>query len=193
VQALADIESRLEQLSAAFQQLDELRAEEPELQKAADEADADEKNLLASPGAEKQATEKLLRIRATSDIRQAKLTNMRRRISEHVHLLIYDLGQPLRWTMSSLANALLTARTKRFEALFTELIGVPYDHGLPVDVQDLTRVGKPVIAVQQLANRIHREPRPTADEELTELRSDVPARWLRELRAIVQAKTNEPV
>jgi hypothetical protein len=109
--------------------------------------------------------------------------NMRKRISEHVDLLIYDLDQPLRKTMSNLAHALLNARRQWIEALFLELIGLLYDHGLPVDVQDLTRVSKPVVAVQQLANWIHREARPTAEEELVELRSEVPRRWLAELRA----------
>ena len=192
VQALAEIENRLEQLSAAFQQLDDLRAEEPELQKAADEAELDEKNLLANPnGAEKQVTERLLRIRATRDIRAAKLAYMRKRISEHVDLLIYDVGQPLRWTMSNLAHGLLNTRTKRFQALFTELIGVPYDHGLMTNAEELTRVSKPVQEVQRLANWIHREPRPSVEEELSELRSDVPRQWLDELRAIVQVETDE--
>jgi hypothetical protein len=91
--------------------------------------------------------------------------------------------------MSSLAYALLNARTKRIEALFISLIGVPYDHGLSVNAQDLTRVSKPVVAVRQLANWIHRESRPTAEEELSELRSEVPARWLSELRGLIQEES----
>jgi hypothetical protein len=71
-----------------------------------------------------------------------------------------------------------------------ELLGPPLDHALPVDSRDLTRRSKPVIALQQLCNWIHREARPTAEEELAELRSEVPRRWLGELRAIVQEETN---
>jgi hypothetical protein len=183
-QALSEIEARLEQLNAAFRQLDVLRAEESELALSCDEIASEERAFLENPtGSEKAGTEKLLRIRATRDIRAAKLAYMRKRIRDHVDVVIYDVGQPLRWTMSNLAHALLAARTKRFQALFTELIGVPYDHGLPIDVQDLTLVSKPVVAVQQLANWIHREPRPTPDEELAELRSEVPRRWLSELRS----------
>jgi hypothetical protein len=42
-----------------------------------------------------------------------------------------------------------------------------------------------VIAVQQLANWIHKESRPTAEEELSELRSKLPRRWLNELRRVI--------
>jgi hypothetical protein len=52
--------------------------------------------------------------------------------------------------------------------------------------QELARRSKPVIAAQQLANWIHRESRPNAEEEIAELRSEVPQRWLRELRSIIQ-------
>jgi hypothetical protein len=55
-----------------------------------------------------------------------------------------------------------------------------------VATEDLTRRSKPVIALQQLCNWVHREARPTAEEELAELRSEVAGRWLSELRAIVQ-------
>ena len=32
--------------------------------------------------------------------------------------------------------------------------------------------------------------RPTAEEELAELRSEVPRRWLRELRAVIEVESN---
>jgi hypothetical protein len=80
---------------------------------------------------------------------------------------------------------------QRIHKLFDALLGVPYDSGLPLDNQELTRRSRPVVTVQQLCNWIHCEARPTAEEELIELRSEVPARWLRELRTIVQAETNE--
>jgi len=51
---------------------------------------------------------------------------------------------------------------------------------------ELTRRSRPVISLQQLTNWIDRESRPTAEEELSELRSEVPKRWLSELRVIVQ-------
>jgi hypothetical protein len=111
---------------------------------------------------------------------------MKRSISEHVDLLIYDIGQPLRKSLSSLANALLNHRMQRIQKLFDDLLGPPVDHGLMVNSVELTRRCKPVVALQQLCNWIHRESRPDPSEELAELRSEVPKRWLSELRAIVQ-------
>jgi hypothetical protein len=52
----------------------------------------------------------------------------------------------------------------------------PYDHRHYVNHPD---------GAQQLANWIHREGRPSSQEELAELRSEVPQRWLSEPRAIV--------
>jgi hypothetical protein len=87
--------------------------------------------------------------------------------------------------LSNLAHALLNARTQRIQNLYDSLLGVPYDSGLPDDNRELTRRSKPVIAVQQLANWIHKESRPTAEEELSELRSKLPRRWLNELRRVI--------
>ena len=191
IQALAAIETQLEQLSAAFSELDKLRAEETELLAACEQIAGEERALLENPGGnEKQATDKLLRIRATRDVRQARLDGARKKLVLHIDLLIHDLGQDLRHTMNGLAHGLLSARTERIHKLYDSLLGPPIDHGLPVTSELLTRASKPVIAVQQLCNWIHREPRPTVEEELAELRSDVPARWLAELRAIVQAESN---
>jgi hypothetical protein len=70
--------TQLSQLNAAFTQLDAYRSEEAELASACDEIANEERAFLESPnGSEKQATEKLLRIRATRDIRNAKLSNMK--------------------------------------------------------------------------------------------------------------------
>jgi hypothetical protein len=75
---------------------------------------------------------------------------------------------------------------QRIQALYDDLLGSAYDHGLMINSVELTRRSKPVTALQQLANWIHRESRPTAEEEFAELRSEVPKRWLAELRAVIQ-------
>ena len=103
-----------------------------------------------------------------------------------VDVIIFDLGQPLRKSLSNLANVLLNRRMQRVQALFDDLLGPPVDHGLMVNSVELTRRSRPVISLQQLCNRIHRESRPNVDEELAELRSEVPKRWLAELKAIVR-------
>jgi hypothetical protein len=64
------------------------------------------------------------------DVRSSRLANMRKRIANHVDLLVYDLASPLRKTMSNLAYALLAARTERIEKLFFALLGPPIDRGL---------------------------------------------------------------
>jgi hypothetical protein len=190
IQALAAIETQLEQLSAAFSELDKLRAEETELLAACEQIAGEERALLENPGGnEKQATDKLLRIRATRDVRQARLDGARKKLVLHVDLLIHDLGEQLRHDLSNLAYALFRVRSDRFQKLFFELLGPGIDHGLMVTTEDLARRSKPVLAVEGLYNWIGRDPRPTVDEELAELRSDVPARWLAELRAIVEAET----
>jgi hypothetical protein len=187
--ALGELEAQLRGLAAAFSQLDALKVEAAEITSECNEVIAEEKAILENPnGSEKAAVDKLLRIRATRDIRQAKLSNVQKRIAQHIDLLVNDLGNQLRCDMSTLAYALLNVRTQRIEATFLSLIGQVYDHGLPINAVDLTRVSKPVVAAQQLANWIHREPRPTTEEELAELRSETPARWLSELRTIVEAE-----
>jgi hypothetical protein len=60
-----------------------------------------------------------------------------------------------------------------------------------VNSVELTRRCKPVNSLQQLSNWIHRESRVTAEEELAELRSEVPKRWLSELRAVVEEEQSE--
>jgi hypothetical protein len=106
-EALADIAIQIQQLTTAFVELDNLHGQEKELSSACDEIVTEEKAILENPnGSEKQAVDKLVRIRATRDIRNAKLANMRKQIGQHVDLLIYDLGQPLRQSLSNLANSL---------------------------------------------------------------------------------------
>lgn len=64
------------------------------------------------------------------------------------------------------------------------------DPFLPIDSELLTQASKPFIAVQELCNWIHRESRATAQEELAELRSEVPRRRVSELRRIVQEESD---
>jgi hypothetical protein len=183
----ARLKSQLVQLDAAFSALDAYRSEEAELVAACEQVAAEEKVVLEQhDGSEKQAVDRLLKVRALKDIRQARLTGMRKKITLHVDMLIHDVGSPLRHSMSSLAYGLLNSRSSRIQKLYDSLLGVPYDSGLPIDNRELTRRSKPVIAVQQLCNWIHRESRPTAEEELSELRSEVPRRWLSELRGLVE-------
>ena len=113
-QAIAEVEAQLSPLHAAFAQLDTLRAEEAECIQACDQVAAEEKAMLENPnGTEKQGVEKLLRIRATRDLRNAKLSNVRKRIAQHVDLLRYDICEPLRRNFTNLAFALLATRQKR--------------------------------------------------------------------------------
>jgi hypothetical protein len=191
-QALAEIETQLAQLHGAFETLDRLKAEADEAQNAYETAIADEKMILADQnGTEKQAVDRLLKARALRDVREARLTQARKRVADSCDSIVYDIGQPLRHDLSNLAHALLAARMQRIHKLFDALLGVPYDSGLPLDNKELTRRSRPVVTVQQLCNWIHREARPTAEEELAELRSEVPRRWLSELRAIVEAEANQ--
>jgi hypothetical protein len=74
---------------------------------------------------------------------------------------------------------------QRIKKFYDLLLAPPMDHGLPVNTEDLTRHSRPVIAVQQLANWIHREARPNPEDELAGLRSELPSRWLAELRRVV--------
>jgi hypothetical protein len=185
-QALSDIAVQLHSLDAAFTELDDLRSEEKGLQEAHDQIFAEEKAILSDPsGSEKATVDKLVRVRATVDVRNAKLIAMRKRIGSLVDVIYYDLGQPLRTSLSNLANVLLNRRVKRIQALFDDLLGPPVDHGLMVNSVELTRRSRPVISLQQLVNWIGRESRPIAEEELSELRSEVPRRWLTELRSVI--------
>ena len=189
-QALSDIAVKLHQLNTAFSELDNLRTEEQELESAHNQIVVEEKAILADPsGSEKATVDKLVRIRATVDVRNAKLIAMRKRIGSLVDVIIFDVGQPLRISLSNLANVLLNRRVKRIQALFDDLLGPPVDHGLVVNSVELTRRSRPVLSLQQLANWIARESRPTAEEELSELRSELPKRWLVELRAAIEQET----
>jgi hypothetical protein len=78
-QALAEIEAQLGALEAAFIELDTLRTQEKQLEEAHKQIVAEEKAILADPsGSEKAAVERLLKVRATRDIRAAKLAAMRK-------------------------------------------------------------------------------------------------------------------
>jgi hypothetical protein len=62
---------------------------------------------------------------------------------------------------------------------------------LPVDSRDLTRRSKRVIALGQLCNWIHREGHKDPSDELAELRSEVPHRWMSEPRRVIQGELAE--
>jgi hypothetical protein len=71
------------------------------------------------------------------------------------------------------------------QKLFDSLLGSALDHGLPVSTIDLMGRSKPVLAVQGIANWIGRDGHKDPTEELAELRSELPRRWLAELRSVV--------
>jgi hypothetical protein len=184
-QALHQIEDQFAQLTAGFAQLDALKSEEAELLAGCDAVAAEEKAVLENQEAtEKQSVDRLLKVRALRDIRTAKLTSLRKRIAQHNDLLFFDLAQPLRRSVINLAFALLAARRQRIEAVFFELLGNGADHGLPVSVTDLTERSKPVLELQRLCNWM-RDPSSSQEEELNQWRSDLPQRWLAELRTVV--------
>jgi hypothetical protein len=88
--------------------------------------------------------------------------------------------------MVNLAFGLLSARRQRIEKLFHQLLGYGADHGLPVSTRDLMEPSKPVLELQALCNWI-RDAKKDPGEELSELHSELPKKWLAELRTIVQA------
>jgi hypothetical protein len=121
-QALSELETQLGQLEAAFAQLDALRTEEAELAASCEQIAAEERAILENPnGVEKSVVEKLLRVRATRDIRDAKLANMRKRIVGHIDLILFDIGEPLHAAMSNLAHVLSGVRRQRITNLFVSL------------------------------------------------------------------------
>jgi len=88
-----------------------LRGEEAECVKACEQVATEEKAILENPnGSEKQGIEKLLRVRATRDLRNTKLSNARKRLAQHADLLRFDLCEPLRRNMVNLAFGLLAHR-----------------------------------------------------------------------------------
>jgi hypothetical protein len=58
-----------------------------------------------------------------------------------------------------------------------------------VTTEDLTRRSKPVLALQGLYNWIGRDGHKDPATELAELRSEVPRRWLAELRRVIQEES----
>ena len=184
--ATAQIEGQLKALTSGFEQLDGLRGEEQKLALSCDEIANEERVFLEnSVGSEKAGIEKLLRIRATRDIRAAKLFNIRKRITGHIDVLVFDVTQPLRRNFVNLSHALLAARRQRIEKFFHQLLGNGSDHGLPVSVLDLTQRSKPVLDLQRLCNWI-RDVKKDPQSELAELHSELPKRWLAELRRVIQ-------
>jgi hypothetical protein len=189
-EALTQIEAQLENLTVAFTQLDALRAEEAELIAACEQVAAEEKAILENQDAtEKQSVDRLLKTRALKDVREARAASARKKLALHVDLLIHDLGGQLRRDMSNLAYALFRVRTDRFQKLFFTLFGPALDHGLMVTTEDLARRAKPVLRAEGLYNWIGRESHKDIETELNELRSELPRRWLSELKAIAEAET----
>jgi hypothetical protein len=185
-EALSDIAVQLHQLDAAFAELDNLKAQERESVAALEEAGREEQTILENQDtSEKQAVDKLLKARALKDIRSTRVAGIRKRLTLHVDLVVHDIGSDVRRACSNLAHGLLAARRERFLALFNELIPVPSEHGLPFNNDILVRICRPVAELQNFVNTVNRESRPSIEEELAELRSEVPRRWLSELRVIV--------
>jgi hypothetical protein len=190
ISALAQIEGQLGQLASGFETLDALRAEEQELATACQEAAAQEKAVLEDQDStEKQATERLLKVRALRDVRDARLANTRKRIVQHLDLLRYDLCEPLRRSLTNLGFALLAHCRQRIEKLFFELLGNGVDHGLPVSTTDLTQRSKPVLDLQRFCNSVRDVPK-DPQQQFTELRSDLPRSWLTELHAVIEVESN---
>jgi hypothetical protein len=149
----------------------------------------EEKAILENEDAtEKQAVERLLKARALRDVRDARLSNARKRIVQHVDLVRYDLCEPLRKNFTNLAFALLTHRRQRMEKLFHELLGNGVDHNLPISTLDLVQRCKPVLNLERFCAGV-REARKPFEEELAELRSELPHRWLIELRRVIQEES----
>jgi hypothetical protein len=188
-QALAEIETRLEQLSAAFQQLDTLRAEEAELVTASDEIANEERAFLENPsGSERQATERLIRLRATKDIRASKLAAHRKKIGSHCDVIRYDVAEPLRQSFAMFANELLVHTEDKVQEMFDTLLERGAVPG--IDNLILTKASTPVRKLERLGHSIGSVPPKDPAIALQELRHQ-PAKWLSELRAIVEAEANQ--
>ena len=97
----------------------------------------------------------------------------------------------MRRNLSDLAYALLRARTDRIARHIDALFGPTVDQSLPVANADLVRRSKPILSLQGLCNWVHREGHKDAADELTELRSELPRRWLAELRRIIQEESSQ--
>jgi hypothetical protein len=63
------------------------------------------------------------KIKRTQDVRNAGLSEIRKRIGQHVDLVIFDIDQPLRRNLSNLAHALFNVRRQRIQKLFDSLLG----------------------------------------------------------------------
>jgi hypothetical protein len=93
----------------------------------------------------------------------------------------------LRRNLTNLAFALLAHRRERIEKLFHQLLGNGADHGLPVSTVDLTQRCRPVRGLEALCVWV-RESKKDPQQELSELHSELPKRWLAELRTIIEVE-----
>ena len=190
-EALAQIESGLAQLASGFAELDDLQSEEQQLAAACEQAASEESRILAdSDATEAQSVKKLIEIRAKKDLRSQRLLEHKTAINLYTDRLRFDLCEPLRRNFTNLAFALLAARRERMEKLFHQLFGNGADHGLPVSTVELTQRSRPVLDLERLCNWI-RDAGKDPQEELTQLRSELPRRWLIELRRVTQEEFNE--
>jgi hypothetical protein len=185
-EALQAIETQLSQLAAGFEQLDVLRAEEAECVDAWNQVVAEESRILAdSDTSEAQSIKNLVSCRAKKDLRNQRLLDHKKRIAGHIDLIQFDLCQPLRRDLVNLSYGLLAHRRQRVEKLFFELLGNGADHGLPVSTVDITQRSKPVRDLERFCNTV-RDVRKDPDEELAEFRSELPRRWVKELRRVIE-------
>jgi hypothetical protein len=182
-EALDELETQTCRLEEAFNAFGSLAAEEQELFNAYEEAAAEEKAILEDQDAsEKQSVERPLKARALKDVRDARLATHRKRISGHLDLIIYDLGEPLRKSFANFAHALLMQKQAEMSSLFYDLLPTGSIPG--IDNSDLVRACTPVTRIRQTANWCNARPKSDQAEELAELKQ-LPRLWLAALRKLL--------
>jgi hypothetical protein len=185
--ALADIENQLHSLDAVFLELDKLKAEEQELVAAYDEASREEKAVLESVEntSEKDSVKRLIECRARKDVRNAKLDGTHRRITQHVDLIVANLGPELRRSFAHLGHRLLVDKEAEISAMLDELIAPNSVAGL--SNATLVRASVPVTKYRQVSNWVSDQPNPDRPRELEQLR-ELPPKWIASLRALIEGR-----
>jgi hypothetical protein len=173
---LAELESEVVKLEAAFSRLDALRTEEAELVTACEQAGAEEARILADHEAsERQSVDRLLRARALKDVRAERLSAHRKRVALHQDLIVHDLRAPLRKSFANFAHSLLVAKEAEMSELFYALLP---NNSIPgLTNRDLVQACTPVVRRRQVLNWCNNPPRKEEQEELDQLK-ELPRRWL---------------
>jgi len=183
-EALTELETLVGQLAEAFRQLDVLSAEEKEFISSCDEAAREEAAVLQNEEtSEKQSVDRLLRARALKDVRLARLANLRKRLSNHRDLIVFDLGAPLRKNFATVGHGVLVRKEREMRELFNRLLPPNSIGGLDNEV--LVRVCAPCLKVRQGANFLDNTPYADRAQELEALR-ELPRRWLETLGRLIQ-------